>query len=84
MNSYVKIEHLQDSLTKLCKTGKKNIISIFTSSARKIYELLYNSEEKDTIPIINGSEEIFNQYIDGRADFSSSSTIWVINVFISL
>ena len=72
MSDNVKIKHLQDSLIKLCRTNKDNIINIFTSSAHKIQKLLYNSKEKDVIPVINESEEIFSQYIDGRADFIST------------
>lgn len=69
MNDYVKIENLQSSLTKICTTSKEDIVNIFASSANMIHELLYNSEEKNKIPVINESREIFNSYIDGRIHF---------------
>ena len=82
MDNYVKKHHLQDSLTKLCKTSKEDIINIFSSSALKIHELLYNAVEKNRIPVINESEEMFNQYIDGRSNFISSRYDQLCNLMI--
>ncbi len=72
MGNYIKKHHLQDSLAELCKTSKEDTINILTSSALKIHELLYNSHEKEEIPIINEGIEAFNHYIHGRTDFVSS------------
>ena len=82
MGNYVKKYHLQDSLTKLCKTNKEDVINIFSSSALKIHELLYNAVEKDRIPVINDSEEMFNQYIDGCSNFISSRYDQLCNLMI--
>ena len=66
---YVKLEHFIISIQRIKEIGKNAIISKFKESAKNIYNLLNESNQREQIPLIKDGKEVVDKYIEGRASF---------------